>query len=144
MRAVAVEAFHSSDGLCWHTYLHAKLAPTARAVAVEAFRSSDSLCWHMYLHAKHVPTTQAVTIEVFCSSDSLCRSEAHPHAPGLEDNAEGPTSACPLLDAGQAMPGHQMLSLLSNMLRHHAHLVAFPPSAIEQHTLASPKPPGPT
>ena len=118
--------------------------PTAQAVAVEAFRSSDGLCWHMNLCAKHVPNARAVAVEAFRSSDGLCRSEAHPRAPGLKDDVEEPTSACPLSDAGRAIPGHPTPSPLSNMLRHHAHLVAFPTSAIERHALAPPKPPGPT
>ena len=64
-----------------------------------------------------------------------------PRAPGLEDDVEEPTSTCPLSDAGQAMPGHPMPLLLSNLLRHHAHPVAFPTSAIERHALAPPRPP---
>ena len=143
-QAVAVEAFCSSDGLCWHMHLCAKQFPTAQAVAVEAFRSSDGLCWHTYLRAKQVPTARTVAVEAFCSSDSLCRSEAHPRAPGLEDDAEEPTSACPLSDAGRAVPGHPTPSPLSNLLRHRAQLVAFPTSAVERRAPAPPKPPGPT
>ena len=118
--------------------------PTVRAIAVEVFRSSDGLCWHTYLHAKHVPTMRAVTVEVFRSSDGLCRSEAHPCAPGLEDDGEEPTSACPLLDASRAMPGHPTPLPLSNLLWHHATLVASPTSAVERHASAPPRPPGPT
>ena len=102
-----------------------------RAVAVEVFRSSDGFCWHTYLRAKHVPTARAVAVEVFRSSDGLCRPEVHPRIPGLEDDTEESTSACPLSDAGRAMPGHPTLLPLSNMLWHHAHLVKFPTSAIE-------------
>ena len=118
--------------------------PTVGAVAVEAFHSSDSLCWHTNLCAKHVPNARAVAVEAFRSSNGLCRSEVHPHAPGLEDDVEEPTSVCPPSDAGRAMPGHLTPLPLSNLLQHHAHLVAFPTSAIEQHAPAPPKPLGPT
>ena len=118
--------------------------PTAGAVAVEAFCSSDGLCWHTNLCAKHVPNAQAAAVEAFRSSDRLCWSEAHPRAPGLKDDVEEPTSTCPLWDASQAMPGHPTPSPLSSLLQRHATLVAGPTSAIERHALAPPKPLGPT
>ena len=118
--------------------------PHRTAIAVEAFCSSNSLCWHTYLHAKHVPTTRAIPIKAFCSSNGLCWSEAHPCAPGLEDDGEEPAYVCPLLDAGRAMPGHPTPSLLSNLLQCHATLIASPTSAVERHAPAPPRPPGPT